>query len=83
MVMSTILPGLHSRKQSNARDLVQSLYRQPVVKIKQVEALLDVQYNTAAALVRDLVKRGILREITGHKRNRLYIFDPYVRLFMD
>jgi len=82
-IEQTILPGLHSRKQSNARDLVRSLYKQPVVKVKQVEELLDVQYNTAAALIRDLVKRGILREITGHKRNRLYIFDPYVRLFTD
>ena len=78
-----ILPRLHSRKQDNARKLVQSLYGQPVIKIKQVENLLNVQYNTAAALIRDLVKREILREITGRKRNRLYIFDPYVRLFTD
>ena len=78
-----ILPRLHSRKQDNARKLVQSLYGQPVIKIKQVEDLLNVQYNTAAALIRDLVEREILREITGRKRNRLYIFDPYVRLFTD
>ena len=82
-IEQTMLPGLHSRKQNNAHKLVQMLYKQPVIKIKQVEELLGVQYNTAAALIRDLVKLGILREITGHKRNRLYIFDPYVRLFTD
>ncbi len=76
-----VLPGMRGRRQSNARKLVQALYKQPVVKIKQVETLLNVQYNTAAALVHNLVKQGVLQEITGHKRNRLYIFDPYVRLF--
>ena len=78
-----LLPNLHRRKQDNARKLVLMLYKQPVIKVKQVEDLLDVQYNTAAALIGDLIDLGILREITGHKRNRLYIFDPYVRLFMD
>ena len=79
----SILPALHSRKQDNARKLIQTLYKQPVIKVKQVEDLLGVRYNTAAALIHDLIKLGILREITGHKRNRLYIFDPYVRLFTD
>ncbi|MDX1520551.1 MAG: Fic family protein [Anaerolineae bacterium] len=82
-IEQTILPGLHSRKQDNAHKLVQTLFKQPVIKVKQVEDLLGVRYNTAAALVHDLIKLGILREITGQKRNRLYIFDPYVRLFTD
>ena len=82
-IEQTVLSAMRGRKQSNARKLIQALYKQPVVKIKQVETLLDVQYNTAAALIRDLVKSGILQEITGHKRNRLYIFAPYVRLFTE
>jgi Fic family protein len=82
-IEQTVLPAMRGRKQDNARKLIQTLYKQPVIKIKQVETLLNVQYNTAAALVRDLVKSGILQEITGHKRNRLYIFAPYVRLFTE
>lgn len=26
---------------------------------------------------------GILREITGHARNRRFRYEPYVRLFID
>lgn len=78
-----ILSTFQGRKQDNARKLVLMLYKQPIVKVRQVQKLLDVQYNTAAALIRDMVKLGILREITGHKRNRLYIFDAYVKLFME
>ncbi|GJL66910.1 MAG: hypothetical protein NPIRA05_18810 [Nitrospirales bacterium] len=49
--------------------------------MKAVKDLLHVQTNTAAALIRDLVKQGILQEFTELKRNRLFLFEPYVRLF--
>ncbi len=60
---------------------MRTLYQNPVVNIKQVRNLLDVQTNTASAVVNDFVKYGILRELTGRKRNRLFIFAEYVQLF--
>jgi hypothetical protein len=46
-----------------------------------VTDLIKTQTNTAAALIDDFVKLGILRELTGQRRNRLFIFQDYVRLF--
>jgi Fic family protein len=57
------------------------LYQQPMVSIKAVAHLIKAQTNTAAALIDDFVKLGILREFTGQKRDRLFVFDEYVRLF--
>jgi len=76
------LPTLHVRRQANAQALMRSLYQSPVINIKAATQQLGTQTNTAAALIADFVKLGILRELTGGKRNRLFIFDDYVRLFV-
>ena len=76
-----IMPNFHARKQSNAQTLVKSLYQRPVVNIKGVKALLDVQTNTAGSLIGDFEKFGILEEMTGFRRNRTFMFSEYVRLF--
>ncbi len=78
-----ILPRFHTRRQPNAQRLMRYLYQQPVVSIKQVRDLLDTQINTAAKLISDFCKVGILAELTGRKRNRLFVFHRYVALFAD
>jgi len=75
------MPTFHVRRQTNAQTLMQSLYRSPVTTIKMVTNLIQAETNTAAALIDDFVKLGILKEFTGQRRNRLFIFDDYVRLF--
>lgn len=75
------MPTFHVRRQANAQALMRYLYQAPVVSIKAVASLIKAQTNTAAALVDDFVKLGILRPLTGQKRNRLFIFDDYVLLF--
>jgi Fic family protein len=75
------MPTFHVRRQANAQTLMRSLYAAPVTNIKMVTDLIKAQTNTAAALIDDFVKLGILREFTGQKRDRLFIFEDYVRLF--
>jgi Fic family protein len=78
-----VLPHFHVRRQKNAQALIRHLYENPVVSIKQVTALLNVQPNTASTLISDFCEHAILRELTGQKRNRLFIFSDYVRLFVE
>lgn len=77
------LPTLPVRRQPNVQALMRYLYQHPVVEVKEVATLLDVQPNTVNRLVSDFVNLGILQEITGQRRNRLYMFSDYVKLFMD
>lgn len=37
--------------------------------------------NTAAALIDDLVAFGVLSEVTGQRRNRLFVFHEYLDIF--
>ncbi len=76
-----IMPRFSHRRQDNAHKLMRQLYARPVTDIKAVQALLDTSVNTAASLVDDFVSHGILNEITGQRRNRLFLFTRYIAMF--
>lgn len=67
----------------NARAALSLLYRNPVVAASDLERDLAVSKPTAHALVRDLERLGILTETTGQMRDRLYVFDRYLQLFVS
>ena len=47
----------------------------PIINVGQVEAALQVPSLTAQRYVERLVEMGLLREVTGQARNRLYCAD--------
>ena len=51
------------------------LFERPIVTVRQVEAALGVSYRSASRYVEKLVRLGILREITGRSRNRIFKAD--------
>lgn len=61
--------------------LLDLLFRNPVVSAHQVARRLNVSYPTANNLLSRLEKLRLLREVTGHKRNRFFSYDPYLNLF--
>jgi hypothetical protein len=46
-----------------------------------LETKLNVTTPTANALIRDLIRLGILIEVSGLLRGRVYAFDKYLKLF--
>ncbi len=76
-----ILPRFSSRRQDNAQTLMRYIYACPVVDVKAVSELTGSTSNTASALISDLVEHGVLIEITGQRRNRLFVFHEYTALF--
>jgi Fic family protein len=69
------------RKAENARKLIMHLYRKPVLSGAAAPQLLGVTPRAANALINDLERLNVLKEITGFKRNRVYVFEEYLRLF--
>ena len=57
------------------------LFTHPWVNAAQVSEVCTVSPGTAYTLIERLVTCGLLREITGAKRGKLYLFDPYLKLF--
>jgi len=69
------------KRAENERSLLVALYRKPIVSINDVSKLLEVTHRSANSLVGQFVELGILEEVTGFQRNRMYIFRRYIALF--
>lgn len=76
-----VLPHFSTRRQENAQTLMQYLYQMPLVSINDVAGMLGLKHNTATSLVNDFVKHGVLKELTGRQRNRIYWFHAYLTIF--
>jgi Fic family protein len=59
--------------------LIDRLFINPVISIPQAAERLEVTYRSAKLNVEALEQEGILREITGQKRNRMYLAEEIVR----
>lgn len=51
------------------------LFERPILTVRQVETALGVPFRSASRYVEKLVQLGILREITGRSRNRIFKAD--------
>lgn len=69
------------RKSHNANALLMHLFQHPIVYVKHVQEVTGMSYKSANDLVTDFISAGILKEMTGQSRNRVFVFDRYLSLF--
>jgi Fic family protein len=69
------------RRAELGQRLLLILFSQPIMSVNQIASDLDVSFATAARLVVEFVKAGMLKEKTGFSRNRSFELHEYVRLF--
>lgn len=63
--------------------LLEGLYKNPLVRVKDVERIAELANPNALQLVKKFEKLHILQEITGQKRNRIYAYKKYLSLFTE
>lgn len=66
---------------ANAQKVLHYLYQRPMVDAAKVCKVADISSASAYKLIADLEQFGILKEITGGKRGKMYVFDAYLKLF--
>jgi len=71
------------RRAKIGQQLLLELFSNPISDIHRIEKKLNVTYNTANTLVNVFLKNGILEEMTGHSRNRLFVLQEYLDLFRN
>ncbi|OQA12476.1 MAG: Adenosine monophosphate-protein transferase SoFic [Bacteroidetes bacterium ADurb.Bin397] len=71
------------KKMHSAQHLLQSLFVNPVVRPEKVAELTGLSQVSSYKLIDDFVRLGILREVTGGQRNRIFLFHEYFDVFND
>jgi Fic family protein len=69
------------KRGKKALELIRLLYSQPIMTPKNIAENLGITSQSANSMARTLEAAGILREMTGYRRNRLFIFQQYVDIF--
>ena len=64
-----------------AKKVIDYLYQRPIIDADKVGEVADISMPSSYKLISDLEKMDILKEVTGGKRGRTYVFDNYLRLF--
>ncbi|MEA3392103.1 MAG: Fic family protein, partial [Candidatus Marinimicrobia bacterium] len=66
-----------------AQKLINHLYGSPFIKAENISKITEASMPSTYSLISELEKTGLLQEITGAKRNRLFVFGDYLQLFID
>ncbi|MBN8569664.1 MAG: Fic family protein [Ignavibacteria bacterium] len=69
------------RRSGSGSKLLQYLFTQPVIRIKDVQVECGLTAKSAGGLVEKFTGSGFLKEITGNSRHKIYVFEPYLNLF--
>jgi len=69
------------KRAENAQMLLNQLYKRPAITVSETAKLLELSHTAATNLIKQFQELGILIELTGYQRNRVYLFDRYIALF--
>jgi Fic family protein len=79
----TLVTGVFGRSAASASRVLEAIYRQPLVTVSLVSELTGLSYARANSIVDTFARQGILVEVTGRRRDRLFRFEPYLALFQE
>jgi Fic family protein len=68
------------RRAGSAQRVHSLLQKNPLVTIPKVAHQLGISQPTITTVLQVLKQLGIVREITGKQRDRIYVYDPYLRI---
>ena len=69
------------RAAANGHRVLETLYKSPITNVKAISEIGRTSFAAANELVKKMVKIGILKEMTGQRRNRSFRYDAYVEVF--
>jgi len=71
------------RQAGSALRVHEALKARPVAALPEVAERTGLSYPAAASAMDNLVELGIVRELTGKKRNRVYAYSSYLDLLSE
>lgn len=72
-----------SRSAASARRALDALRRRPVINLKQLCTDTGMTFPSASKAMGRLLNAGIARELTGQRRNRVFVYDRYLAILNE
>ena len=69
------------KRYSTAHTLLIDLFKNPIASIKNIQNITGLSAKAAGDLAAVFVEKGIFEEITKRQRNRIFVFQEYLKLF--
>lgn len=67
-----------AKMRETAKLALDFLFSYPITTISEMSAGLNKAYNTVSNILKQFMEFGLVIEVTSHKRNKLYRFEPYL-----
>ncbi len=67
----------------NTLRALDALRRRPLCSLRQLGQRADMTFPTASKTMLALVALGIARELTGQRRNRVFVYDAYLNILNE
>ncbi len=68
---------------ANVLMLLDYLFERPLITVNAARERLGISFPAANGMISELSKVGLLTEVTGGRRNRMFRFGPYLDLFAE
>lgn len=71
------------RAAANALRVLDALRQRPIVTLKHLRDAHGMTFPTASKAMQTLLAAGIARELTGQRRNRVFVYDAYLSILNE
>jgi Fic family protein len=68
-------------RSNNAQIVINHLFQRPIIDAQKVKKITKLSSPSVYKLIDELEKLEVLKEITGAKRGKIYMFRDYTKLF--
>ena len=63
--------------------VLDTLRQRPLCSLRQLAVSAGISVPTASKAMLALVEMGIAREFTGQRRNRVFVYDAYLKILNE
>ncbi len=70
-------------RSANVQRVLDTLRQRPLCSLRQLGATAGISFPTASKAMMALVEMGIARELTGQRRNRVFVYDAYLNILNE
>jgi Fic family protein len=78
-----IVASSFSRSAGSAYQLLEYLYRRPIITVNGVAEVTDLSYQNANRLVMKFQENDLLRQMDTYQRNRRFMYADYLAMFSE